>query len=249
MTTDNLPVLADSFKEAAPHLRRPFTPEAVRFKVQSGNLNSALIVAYIDARLVTERLNAVCPHLWSDRYEAAGKGMICHLTIDGITRSDYGDGYVGKGLFSDAFKRAAVKFGVGVSLYSVPSTWLNSGPHIKDRKGKPEITPAGVMMLRKQYGAWLENVGIKAFGESLDHGDTADSAGDLDAQVTPADVAAEGEPTEDQREEVKALVKKLGLKGDEKDLVFGSHGVQSGVASTFAQVASLIDDLKARAAR
>jgi hypothetical protein len=66
----------DSFKAAARHLRRPFTPAAVRFKVQAtwpkDKPTGGLIVAYIDARLVTERLNLVVPHLWADAYRPVG---------------------------------------------------------------------------------------------------------------------------------------------------------------------------------
>src|SRR5690606_7091142 len=55
--------------EAIPHLRRPFTPEAIRFKVQSvfkkqdGTPFACLIVPYIDARLASERLNRVVPDM------------------------------------------------------------------------------------------------------------------------------------------------------------------------------------------
>src|SRR5690554_6875287 len=111
----------DTFQQAAPELRRPFTAQAVKFKVQAVFGTSALIVAYIDSRLVVERLNHVCPHLWSDAY--SDDGTVCALTIDGITRHDVGSPSATearKGLYSDVFKRAAVKFGVGVSLYATP---------------------------------------------------------------------------------------------------------------------------------
>jgi hypothetical protein len=64
-----LPV--DSLREAAPYLRRPFTPEAIKFKVQTvfGGASGCLVVAYIDARLVIERLNLVVPDMWEAHYE------------------------------------------------------------------------------------------------------------------------------------------------------------------------------------
>jgi hypothetical protein len=236
MTDTKLPPLpVETFKEAAPLLRRPFTPEAVRFKIQTGTL----AVAYIDARLVAERLNMVCPQLWSDAYEQSAKGMVCHLTVDGITRTDYGDGYVGKGLFSDAFKRAAIKFGVGVSLYSIPSTWLDDGHIAKNGT----INAAGMTFLRGRYATWLTNIGKAAFGEPLDHGDTAESAGDVEALVTPADVDA---PTEEQRAEAKALCEELGIEGTEKEMLGVKHGVQTGVKATHKNFEALLTDLRAR---
>jgi len=166
----------DSFKDAYPFLRRPFTPAAVRFKVQATWKGGALIVAYIDARLAAGRLNHVIPHKWASSFEYDLTGdLICHLTVDGITRSDIGEGYKGKGLWSDALKRAAVHFGVGESLYVLPKMTLNEGQLLKAKevKGKTTyiLTPMGVTHCREVYEHWLESTGKQAFGEPLDHGD------------------------------------------------------------------------------
>lgn len=238
MPDNNSIEIVDSFKKAAPILRRPFTPEAVRFKVQTGTL----AVAYIDARLVVERLNTVIPHKWSDAYEPDGKNMVCHLTVDGVTRSDLGSGYVGKGLYSDALKRAAVKFGVGVSLYSIPSTWLEQGHIAKNGT----INANGLTFLRGRYKSWLTDVGNAAFGEPLDHGDTAESVGDLDALVTQADVDG---PTDEQKAEATALCEELGIEGTEKEMLGVKHGVQAGVSATRKDFESLLTDLRARKAK
>lgn len=191
----------ESFREAAAHLRRPFTPRAVKFKVQAtwpkADPKTALIVSYIDARLVVERLNLVCPHLWHDTYEsvAGSSRLLCRLTVDGITRPDVGDGYQGKGLYSDALKRAAVKFGVGVSLYAVPKIQLTVGDkHVEQRKAKDGktlvLSTAGEQRCRDIYEAWLESAGTGAFGETLDHGDAEGAVGD------PEEVADAAEPDE-----------------------------------------------------
>lgn len=179
-----LPV--DSFRDAAPILRRPFTPEAIRFKVQAqwprDNPTGGMIVAYIDARLVVERLNLVVPHLWTATYEPIGTGsMWCHLTIGGITRRDVGQGQ-GKGLVSDSLKRAAVHFGIGVSLYAIPKIRLNGGEYLEryQTKNGPalRLTPKGEEHCRAVYGMWLDRQGARDFGDPLDHGDVADSQGD-----------------------------------------------------------------------
>lgn len=179
-----------SYMEAARHLRRPFTPEAIKFKVQAtwtkGDADKptdAIVVAYIDARLAVERLNLVCPHLWHDTYEPLGKHLLCRLTIDGITREDVGGGYEGKGLYSDALKRAAVKFGVGVSLYAIPKVFISKeAGQAKDKRTKNgpslDLTPKGEADARAVYRMWLEQHGEQAFGAFLDHGDVEDSQGD-----------------------------------------------------------------------
>lgn len=181
-----LPV--DSYREAAPFLRRPFTPAAVKFKVQATWPTGALIVAYIDARLAVERLNKVCPHLWHDAYRPIGnRQMWCDLTVDGITRADVGEGE-GKGLVSDALKRAAVKFGVGVSLYAIPKMTVENNLLKRKQKGDREevtLTDAGERHVREVYRRWLSDHGAEAFGgAALDHGDVEGAQGDAEVEHT-----------------------------------------------------------------
>jgi hypothetical protein len=54
-----------SLAEALPHLRRPPSAAAVRFKVQNTVDEAAQVAAYVDARLVFDRLDRVCSHEWS----------------------------------------------------------------------------------------------------------------------------------------------------------------------------------------
>lgn len=191
----------DTFKDAAPHLRRPFTAAAVKFKMQAtwpkGAPTGGLVVCYIDARLVVERLNLIIPHLWSDAYGPSGKDLVCALTVDGITRYDIGQEQGGpKGLYSDALKRAAVKFGVGVSLYAVPKMMVNVGDHAKAKQSTKgptlELTPNGETKMRDLYAAWLDVRGIEAFGPALDHGDVEGAQGDIEADDESS--AAEAPP-------------------------------------------------------
>ena len=184
----------ESFREAAQHLRRPFTPAAVKFKVQAtwpkGNPTGGLVVAYIDARLAVERLNLIVPHLWHDAYRpVGGNQMWCDLTVDSITRSDVGEG-AGKGLVSDALKRAAVKFGVGVSLYAAPKAFIDTESDAKQKNGGRdgltlELTLIGERRIREAYAVWLTTHGIAAFGEPLDHGDVLGAQGDAEVEADP----------------------------------------------------------------
>lgn len=231
-----LPV--DSYKDAAPYLRRPFTPQAVKFKVQATWDGGALIVPYIDARLAIERLNLVCPHLWTDKYEPTAQGLMwCHLTVDGITRSDVGteigQGDAGKkGLVSDALKRAAVKFGIGVSLYAMPKLRVSeSDGHLrKAKQDKYALTPNGETHCRKLYEGWLDTKGKQAFGgEPLDHGDADDSVGDAEVESS-APAAPKLDP-----ERVSKIVggfKALKLPYKEIGVLLGSCGIDGLAANT-----------------
>jgi hypothetical protein len=195
---DGLP--GDVLNDAAMHLRRPFTPEAVKWKLQSswaaGSSNAGgIVIPYIDARLVVERLNAVVPGLWTADFKTWGqKATMCELTIDGITRRDVGTGGVTepeKAIISDALKRAAVHFGVGVSIYGMKqvSLYVYSGPdeaRLKQREktqrdGKKkwvvELPDPVKKWLGEKYAEWLEARGERMYGPVLDHGDEAGAFG------------------------------------------------------------------------
>lgn len=111
-------------------LHQPFTPAAIKWKVQKNpnpGKDQALVVAYIDARDVIERLDYATGGDWSDDYSqcqyGGDKNIECRLTVCGATRVDVGEGDNAKEAYSDAFKRAAVKFGIGVFLYRLPQVW------------------------------------------------------------------------------------------------------------------------------
>lgn len=153
-------------------LRRPFPAEAVGFKVQANpksDTGNALIVAFVDARAVTERLNEVVGLDWEDAYRHEGGGIVCSLTVKGVTREDvgYGEGTdeMGvKGAYSDALKRAAVRFGIGSSLYALDRCFVPA----KDLKqlGRTWVIPrATEAKLRDGYEEQLERMG---FGEPFD---------------------------------------------------------------------------------
>lgn len=173
----------DSFREAARELRRPFTPAAVKFKPQQKIGNQTLCVAYIDARLVIDRLNLIVADGWTAEYEPVAGGLMwCHLTVCGVTRRDVGEGK-GKALLSDSLKRAAVHFGVGVSIYAIPSVRLPG--EIK------YVTDQHTAQLRQRYERWLTQTGIPHFGEPLDHGDADDGGqGDPDEPAPGLDTEA-----------------------------------------------------------
>jgi len=115
-------------------LKAPFPAEAVSWRVGSTNSDKTkgLALAYIDARDVMERLDAVCGlENWQDRYEFHGTRTVCYLSIrigdEWVTKADgAGDSDVEseKGSISDALKRAAVKWSVGRYLYDVASPWV-----------------------------------------------------------------------------------------------------------------------------
>lgn len=121
-----------------------------RWKVVNAQSSGCECVAYIDARQVMDLLDEVLgPENWQDHYrEVAGK-VYCDLSIriDGewITKADCADekGESGeKGSASEAFKRAAVKWGIGRFLYSLEPVRLKAVEAGQDFEGHPRFAPA-----------------------------------------------------------------------------------------------------------
>jgi Rad52/22 family double-strand break repair protein len=134
-------------------LAAPFDAQETRTRAHAGRQ-----IQYITARTAMNRLDSVLgPENWWDEYVPGENSVLCRLTLrlpDGktLTKADAG-GYAGmpdqgdddKSGFSDAFKRAAVKFGVGRYLYrdGVPSYAKEHEPVAPAAQGSsPEPAPA-----------------------------------------------------------------------------------------------------------
>lgn len=124
-------------------LAAPFDPVIVSWRLGPTNRDKTkgMALAYIDARDVMRRLDEVCgPENWQDEYPwSDGKRVVCRIGIKiGYTQpGQYPDEWIWKadgagdtdtegekGALSDAFKRAAVKWGIGRYLYDVDSPWV-----------------------------------------------------------------------------------------------------------------------------
>lgn len=139
-------------------LAAPFEPDAISWRVGSTNINKqtnepyegkqaqGLALAYLDSRDVQDRLDIVCgPAGWQDDYPHAGAKTVCRIGIkigdEWVFKSDgAGDTDVEaeKGALSAAFKRAAVKWGIGRYLYGLPSPWV-----ALEKKGRTWVIQKG----------------------------------------------------------------------------------------------------------
>jgi hypothetical protein len=151
------PSTALSEKEVEPlveALAAPFEVREVKFKPGRVSGNRALALAYVDARVIQDRLDEVVGVLgWQDEYECLPDGsVVCRLRLrlgdQWITKMDVGgpseqsdEGDRRKAAFSDALKRAAVKFGVGRYLYRLPALWADFDPSKKQFVKKPALPP------------------------------------------------------------------------------------------------------------
>lgn len=133
-------------------LAEPFDPREVKWKAQAVKGNRAMAVAFIDARVVQDRLDEVVGVAgWCDDYQILHDGSVsCKLTIRiggrDVTKMDVGSpseqpdgGDRLKAAFSDALKRVAVKFGIGRYLYRLPLTWSDYDPMKKKLINPPAL--------------------------------------------------------------------------------------------------------------
>jgi hypothetical protein len=134
-------------------LSAPFPPEYIDWRV--GPTNEKYIkdgepvkgqpLCYIDARVVMDRLDTSCgPDGWQCNYTAGvGGSIVCNLGIriagDWIWKAD-GAGATDmegeKGALSDAFKRSAVRWGVGRYLYEIKAPRVTL-----EKRGKSVFIP------------------------------------------------------------------------------------------------------------
>lgn len=141
-------------------------PIPYKWKIQTARGNKAQCVAYIDARDVMDLLDrAIGMENWRDSYYRDAKGsLVCRLELrinnEWIAKEDMGTESAfesEKGEYSDAFKRAAVKWGVGRFLYDIDFKWVDL-----DSTGKPidengsriwDLTAHFNKMLKKSDGS------------------------------------------------------------------------------------------------
>src|SRR5438270_10522969 len=135
-------------------LAAPFDMTEVKFKPAVVSGSRAMAIAYVDARAIQDRLDDVLGVAgWQDEYECLPDGgVVCrlrlHLGDQWITKMDVGspseqpdEGDRRKAAFSDALKRAAVKFGIGRYLYRLPVQWVDFDPKKRQFTATPTLPP------------------------------------------------------------------------------------------------------------
>lgn len=130
--------VAEGLLDMKQRLAAPFPPERVSWRVGSTTADKkrGMALAYIDARDVMQRLDDVMsPAWWQCRYSHTGAVTICEIglflptgnTCQWVWKANGAgntDVEAEKGACSDAFKRAAVLWGIGRYLYDLDSPWV-----------------------------------------------------------------------------------------------------------------------------
>jgi hypothetical protein len=153
-----------------------FAPEDLEFKPitisKKSTPNKGLAAAYITARAIMDRLDAVCgPENWRNEFRAGPDGgVLCGISIR--VRIDYDPALIPmgshredewewvtkwdgaentdieavKGGLSSAMRRAAVQWGIGRYLYDLPQQWVpvdDRGRFTEPPRIPPQFLPPG----------------------------------------------------------------------------------------------------------
>jgi len=151
----------------------------------------ARFVAYIEANTVRERLDSVVPGEWDLTLELlpavagldddANQGACsfkARLQILGVIREDVGTGKDYKQAATDAFKRAAVRFGIAHELYSYEQNWVQMDGDGKfarpledpavayaRRYGRPRAVPGSAVQSTARASQTAEVAAVPEFPE------------------------------------------------------------------------------------
>jgi hypothetical protein len=208
--------MSDEIDRVAQALAAPFDPDEVKFKAQTVSGNRALAVPFVDARVIQDRLDDVLGVMgWQDKYEPLPDGsVVCALSIrlgtEWVTKMDVGGeseqpdgGDRRKAAFSDALKRAAVKFGIGRYLYRQKPQWVDYDPQKRQftrqpvLPGHPAPPPAkAAQPARPAQPAPDRLAKLQGYDADLHRwfGSVGHKLGDLTTHVSAALRPAHGEP-------------------------------------------------------
>jgi len=171
----------------------------------------ARFVAYIEANTARERLDAVVPGEWDLTLELlpplpgiddGAEGTACsfkaRLQILGVIREDVGTGRDYKAAATDAFKRAAVRFGIAHELYAYEQNWVQLDG---DGKNAKPIEDPGVVYARRfgpTNGASLpiDSAETNGTNGAKDAGTTASARSGSAKRVRQSAAASASEPVE-----------------------------------------------------
>lgn len=211
-------------------LRRPFTPQAVKFRLDAKEAfnGKARCVVYIDASLAADRI-ALVDLNWHAEYTRLGPAadsspMLCRLTVNGLTREQTGqyatataDGKHVKSATSDAFKRAAAEFGVGVYLRNMPALFATEAGCWKKGAKLGGLNDLGLKTLREAYAKAIADMALASrFGQPIDHGDVVIGSPPIETEAMQEAADAEG-LTDVQAAILESIALKCGYSFDRAD--------------------------------
>lgn len=176
-------------------LKKLAEPTEYWWRLQSAKNGRATLVAYIDARQVQEVLDSVVrPENWQSDFKIVGGelfgGIGIKINQEWIWKWDVGvESNVDKekGRVSDAYKRAAVHWGIGRFLYSLGTITLRTKMH-SNNKEYPCTIEGDILWGKEDVDAYAKRLHEAGILDATKHtsspgGSTPQESGDVVAEL------------------------------------------------------------------
>jgi len=134
-------------KELLEKLSQPLTKDDVELRIGQTSAKGFSLLLYKTARTDIKRLNETGV-IWKNKHEYDSMGLLTciisiynpehDLWIDRVDVGTEGQTEKQKGLYSDSFKRAGFRWGIGLELYNAPFLWINWEMEHFNGKWKPK---------------------------------------------------------------------------------------------------------------
>lgn len=198
-------------QEIMDKLGKSFPFESVEAKVQvtSQDKKSGMVVFYLDARAIQQRLDEVVGMFnWSNHYSSwHDNSQICGISIFNEKKNEWVTKHDGaenskvasvKGGLTDAFKRAAVLWGIGRYLYHIEGIWVE----IEQKGNSSIIKDSQLPKIRATYDAAVKKIfgaGTGTNPQTPASANNARSASNQPPQQPPVQPAAQNANTAPQQ--------------------------------------------------
>ena len=116
-------------------LSKPLSKDDVELRIGTTSAKGFSLLLYKTARTDVKRLNKVCGLNWKNEHYYDNNGLLCctisiynEATNQWVNRTDVGvESFTEKekGSYSDSFKRAGFRWGIGLELYQSPFIWIS----------------------------------------------------------------------------------------------------------------------------
>jgi len=139
--------MGNSLNEIIKELSEPLDKSMIELRIGQTSAKGFSLLLYKTARTDIKRLNDTSA-IWQNKHEYDSMGLLtCTISIYDpehalwIDRVDVGtesQTEKQKGLYSDSFKRAGFRWGIGLELYNAPFIWVNWDMEQYNGKNKPK---------------------------------------------------------------------------------------------------------------
>lgn len=167
-------------KDILNQLNKPLTKDDIELRVGTVSEKGITLLMYKTARTDINRLNDAVGLNWKNQHFYDTNGLLCcriaiynEATKEWISREDVGvESHTEKekGSYSDSFKRAGFRWGIGIELYNAPFIFINwaTEKDTKTNKWKSvKFYPSNLMITKYEVENKIPKIELSYNGEII----------------------------------------------------------------------------------